>query len=171
MSLTGKPAETEDGVIANDGFFPDFVLSEFLRPYRIPTEYDNEALINAIVLGIVEINKKLAPVKAAKTAEGFSTLDDYLDAQDEARVNGQFELVIIYQKAVFSWAKAMLLQQFNGMNRRNPATENDTAAAMNTTDYWLDQSTSARYQFLAAFGLESSENAVRDAHQPYVALL
>ncbi len=171
MSLTGKPPETEDRVIANDGFFPDVVLSEFLAPYRIPAEYDNEAVITAVKLGIVEINTQVAAVKATKIVDGFTTLDACLDAQNEATIDGEYSLTVLYKKAVSSWAKAWLLQQFNATNRRNTAAESDVPAVMNTTDYWLNQSKSACYGFLAAFGLQNSPTLARDPDQAYVALL
>jgi hypothetical protein len=170
MSLTGKPQRTEDSVIANDGFFPDLLLSDFMAPYRIPAEYDDAVIINAVTLAIVDINLRLAAVKSLKIMTGFNTLESCLDAQNEDLVNGQYVLAIVYEKAVYSHAKAWLLQQFNAMNRRNTSAESDNAA-LSTTDYWLNQSRSAVATFLTAFGLQYAETTVRDSDQVHVGLL
>ena len=43
-SLTGKPELVNQEPIANDGFWPDLQLMDFVKQYRIPAEYDADVI-------------------------------------------------------------------------------------------------------------------------------
>lgn len=155
-------------VIANDGFFPDLDLNDFITPYRIPSEYDNTAIINAVVLGIVETNIHLDAFRTGQIAIGFSALEAITEHNSVA--GDKDRLTLLYEKAVFAWAKAWLLQQFNAMNRRNTSSESDTAA-LTTTDYWLNQYKSAIFTLLSLFGMQAMASAAFEADQAHVVLV
>jgi len=70
---------------------------------------------------------------------GYNTFQLYLDNNSNA-VAGAELLHIHYEHAVFSHAKAFLLQQFKTINRRDVA-ENEAKDSEETEQFWLDEST------------------------------
>jgi hypothetical protein len=141
MSLTGKPSLTTPSPFVNDGFWFDLDLGELMSRYRIPAEYDNEAIKWGLTLGVVNVNMDLEPVKLAIIDLGHVTADAYVTA-NPADLSDSDSFVILYSQAVYSYAKALLLKQFNSMNQRLVA-ENDVKDLPETEQYWLDQSAQA----------------------------
>lgn len=149
MSLTGKPQLTTNTPLANDGFWPDLMLAELLSKYRIPAEYADDTIELGAALSMVKVNEALAAVKTAIQALSYTSLQDYCDSNIKL-VNGEPVLMLQYKHAVFSRAKAFLLQQFNSMNRRQIA-ENAAKEAPETEQWWLDQSRAAIVSFITQF--------------------
>lgn len=137
MSLTGKPALTSAAIIANDGFWPDLALSDLMSQYRIPSEYADETIKTGLTMAIIRTNEQLFAVKQGFLALAYATLEDYTDAHPDD-INDTPVLLWHYQHAVFCLAKAMLLQQFNSLNRK-PEAENAAKEAPETEAYWLNE--------------------------------
>lgn len=134
MSLTGKPALTTAEPITNDGFWPDLELGDLMAQYRIPAEYDSAVISMALKLAMHNTNTYLQAVRDALVLLEYTTL---LSAATAYSV--ETPAIIHYNNAVFSRAKAMLLQQFNTMNRR-PNAENAVKTAPETEDYLMRES-------------------------------
>jgi hypothetical protein len=149
MSLTGKPALTTAVAITNDGFWPNLTLAELMDNYRIPPEYADGVIKTGLTLSIINVNEKLAAVKAQLIADGYATLEAYTTAHSEP-INSKQVLAELYKHAVFTRAKAGLLQQFNTLNRK-PNAENAAKESDDTEAYWLDESQSAIAQFFKRF--------------------
>lgn len=149
MSLTGKPDLTTAAPFVNDGFWPDLSLAELMDKYRIPAEYADETIKWGLTLALVNVNLELEAVKAAIVLTGSNTLAAYNTAHPHP-INGVELLVIQYNHAVYSRAKAWLLQQFNSMNRKVVA-EAAMKEAPETEQYWLDESAKAIRQLFAKF--------------------
>jgi hypothetical protein len=77
-------------------------------------------------------------------AQGFSDLAAYTSANSHL-INNQEQLLIQYKHAVYAYAKAQLIPQFNSMNRRENAV-NAAKESPETEQYWLDQSAAAVQQ-------------------------
>lgn len=138
MSLTGKPSLSNAAAVANDGFWPDMALGDLMSKYRIPSEYENEVIETGLQLAIIRVNEKLDRAKAAIIVLGHAAFDDYINANPEPV--GTTEVMLVnYQHAVFSRAKAFLLQQFNTLNRRDKAENENKESAM-TEQFWMDES-------------------------------
>jgi hypothetical protein len=166
MSLTGKPSLTTPSPFVNDGFWFDLDLGELMSRYRIPAEYDNEAIKWGLTLGVVNVNMDLEPVKLAMIDMGHVTADAYVTA-NPADLSDSDRFVILYSHAVYSYAKALLLKQFNSMNQRQVA-ENDVKDLPETEQYWLDQSAQAVQKLFAKILPLDIKTATAGAH---VALL
>ena len=133
MSLTGKPSLTTAAPVANDGFWPDLKLSDLMDRYRIPSEYADSTISWGLSLALVRVNEDLERAKQAVLSMSFGTFTEYLESSKTAA------LKVHYEHAVYSYAKAFLLQQFSTMNRRKDA-ENMAKEAPETEQYWLDES-------------------------------
>lgn len=144
MSLTGKPELTTATSFSNDGFWPDLSLAELMDKYRIPAEYANDTISWGLTLALVNVNLELDPVKAEMVAQGFSDLAAYTSVNSHL-INDQEQLLIQYKHAVYAYAKAQLIPQFNSMNRRENAV-NAAKESPETEQYWLDQSAAAVQQ-------------------------
>lgn len=138
MSLTGKPSLTTASPITNDGFWLDVSMADLMSKYRIPSEYADDTIKWGLSLAVIRINEKLARAKAEMISLGSDTFADYLSAHSTPVAEGEL-LQIHYEAAVYSRAKALLLQQFKTMNRRTIA-ENEAKESEQTEQYWLDES-------------------------------
>jgi len=139
--LSGKPGLTASAPISNDGFWPDLLIGDLLQNYRIPPEYADGVIKTGLTLAMIRINQRLAEVKQAIVLLGHSNLADYTLANSQ-QIAGVEVLLTEYQNAVFTRAKAGLLQQFNSLNRKENA-ENAAKESPKTEQYWLDESQSS----------------------------
>lgn len=138
MSLTGKPSLTTDALISNDGFWLDVSVADLMSKYRIPSEYADDTVKWGLALSIVRVNEQLERVKHAVLLFPFATFEDYLNSHSKPVVGSEL-LQVHYEHAIYSRAKAFLLQQFSTMNRRKEA-ENQAKESEETERYWLDES-------------------------------
>lgn len=138
MSLTGKPSLTTELPISNDGFWLDASMADLMSKYRIPSEYADDTIKWGLSLSVVRVNEQLERVKQAILLLPFATFEDYL-ASNSMPVVGSELLQVHYEHAIYSRAKAFLLQQFSTMNRRKDA-ENQAKESEETEQYWLDES-------------------------------
>ncbi|AWX99517.1 hypothetical protein A8139_05560 [Marinomonas primoryensis] len=137
MSLTGKPSLTTAAPVANDGFWPDLSLSDLMDRYRIPSEYADDTISWGLSLALVRVNEQLDRAKNNVLAMPFESFDAYLESM--TILYGKPALSVHYEHAVYSYAKAFLLQQFSTMNRRKEAV-NEAKESAETEQYWLDES-------------------------------
>lgn len=166
MSLTGKPSLTTAAAFVNDGFWPDLSVADLMDKYRVPAEYADDTIKWGLTLAMVNVNLDLEPVKAAIVLLGYASLSAYNTANPNT-LNSEQVTALHYQHAVYAFAKAQLLQQFNSMNRR----DNAAAAAKESPDtehYWLNQSAKAVQTLFAKFLPLEPKTATAGTH---VALL
>lgn len=149
MSLTGKPQLTTNEPIPNNGFWPRLIVDELLSRYRIPSEYADDVIRHGLLLSMINVNEALLPAQRAIDVMGYATLESFALDNDDI-VDDQRVSIVRYKHAVFSRAKAFLLQQFNTLNRRAQA-ENAGKEAPETEQYWLDQSQAEIHYFFQRF--------------------
>lgn len=140
MNLTGMPqAEPINEIVANNGFYPDLGTAEFVNDYAIATVYGNSnAMVKTnITLAIIDTNRELAKFKSTAWSL-FSGLQDV----PSDTVAGISQLVTLYQRAVFSRAKAgMLISRLGETHRDQRAAQQEQAS--DNQEYWLSQSDDA----------------------------
>jgi len=149
MSLTGKPALTTSAPVTNDGFWPTLMIGDLLDNYRIPSEYADGVIQTGLTMALINVNAKLAAVKATLILGGYANLAAYTTAYPEA-LNGKQVLEELYKHAVYARAKAGLLMQFAAINRR-PQAENQAKESDDMETYWLDESQAAIAEFFRRF--------------------
>jgi len=162
MGFTGKPQLTTAAPLENNGFWPDLQVGELMTKYRIPAEYADDTIMWGLTLAVVNVNDVLKPVKAKLEADGYPSLADYNSAQPEP-VNSIQVTDIHYQHAVYSYAKAFLLKQFNSMNRRQDA-ENAAKEAPETETDWLNESRAAISKLFAKFLSDDDKPSIDGFH-------
>lgn len=149
MSLTGKTALTTESTLANDGFWPEMSIGDLLGKYRIPSDFADSTVETGLLLGIIRTNESLDRVKNQILDQGHATFETYLNA-NSLPVGGSELLMVHYQHAVNSRAKAHLLQDFKTINRREIA-ENEAKESEQTEKFWLDESAKSVASILRAF--------------------
>lgn len=130
MSFTGKPTTFLETTLENNGFFPDVILGDFQRLYRVPAEYQQEKVEHLLRVSMQDVNDELFDQQDAWQTEGHATL---AEVRSET-LGGKNILVEQYQRAVFARATATAFQQFATITRReigdNQAKESDSTAQL-----------------------------------------
>lgn len=167
--LTGQPEKTDDAIIANDDFFPDVALIDFLLLYSVANNYESAALIYAVEQAIVKINLRLQAFKTLQQTAGYNTLNEYIIAHPNSIGNGDL-LDHFYKKAVFCTAKAWVLIDANGGVQKH-TDDNMSLLDLNATvQKWLNEADDAVYTFLAKFDLQN-EPSLTGAKKLHIKLL
>lgn len=147
MSFTGKSQTFLETTITNDGFFPDLVLGEFQRLYRVPAEHSPETVIHHLGVAIDNCNQVLAKQKELWVLAGASTL-----AGVPAELVGDVSaLTLQYKRAVYCQAMGILVRAFATMNRKAEA-ENLAKEGERTEDDYYTQSNHAIRRLLGKSG-------------------
>ena len=141
MSLTGKPSLASASPITNDGWWPDVSTADLVSKYRVPSDIADDTISTGLSLAVVRVNETLDPVKQHLLTLGYTDFESYLAANSSPVVSSEL-LLVHYEAAVYSRAKAFLLQQFISMNRREVA-ENQAKESEQTEKFWLDESQSS----------------------------
>lgn len=122
---------TPETDITNDAFFPDVKPAEFRQTMRqdktVTTGRMRESLINAIS----GVNRQLSTWKTQQAAAGKLTLA----AVDTAEIGGQPVKVHYYLRAVYSLAKAELIERYRDFDATNSGREK-ADEMVETEDYY-----------------------------------
>lgn len=108
IATAPTPSKTPVNVIKNDGFFPDFDMSEVRDALRLDGTVTDSRLRHALLGAIVEVGGDLATWKEAMRAQGNATLAS-VAAGD--LIDGQSRRTLAYVRAVYSLVKADLIER------------------------------------------------------------
>ena len=133
MSFSGLPENKVTGTIENDGFWPALDLGKFQSEYRIPAEFAKAMVEEHIRLAMLRTNSQLKIWKAEQRAAGHNSLADVPGEM----LGDTSEYQILYRRAVFCHAKALLMKQFATVNRRAGAN-NDAKESDETEDKFME---------------------------------
>ena len=110
---------TPESDISNDGFFPTVKPVEFRQTMRqdktVTTERMRESLVNAIA----SVNRQLNTWKSLQVAAGYPTLADV----DPSTIGGASVKKHLYLRAVYSLAKAELIERYRDFDATNSGRE------------------------------------------------
>ena len=104
---TVSPPSTSDGVIANDGFWPDVDLAMLRASTRLTGNVTAERLRASTIEAILDVNTQLATYKAARIGEGWDSAADVGDT-----LAGASALVHRYLRAVDSTVQADIAEKY-----------------------------------------------------------
>lgn len=121
------PPKTPETVIKNDGFFPDFDMEAARLALRLDGTVTNPRLRHALLGAILEVANDLAAWKDDMQGLGYATL---ADVSAGAQIDGRTRRVIAYERAVYSLAKADLIERM--------ADYDTTAAGQKRVDWLAD---------------------------------
>src|SRR4051812_40618572 len=94
------PDEPELDLVAGDDFYPALSMAAFRDSVRLGTEITDVRARDALRGGMMTVRKDLRAWKAGKVAAGSTTLAEV----DDELLDGEPMLVLLYRRAVFSFA-------------------------------------------------------------------
>ena len=154
MSYNGKPDIEIDFLMANNGFWCDLQVKKYLDSYRLSHTFSQEILKNRIQISIIKINSQLLEVEGKIKELGFPTLKNYNFSNSE-KIGDEEVLVIQYERAVFSYAKSLMLRMIPATSQREIAN-NPILSETDTEIYWLNESKLAVQSFLDFFMIDEN---------------
>lgn len=127
MSFNALPRAKATIVLQGDGWYPDIPVAEFVDSYRLPAEFGEGLLSDHLTLAVLWTRKQLLAWRAEREAEGVAKLADI------ALTGVTGGAALLYKRAVFCHAKALLLGQFATIDRRE-AARNEAKESPETAD-------------------------------------
>lgn len=97
-----------DGIVTNDGFFPDIDGAQIRKRYRIRRVISADRLREAIINGIITAGNELQAWADSHIAAGHATLADVPGPM----IDGEKRLVALYRRAVGCEAAAELVEGY-----------------------------------------------------------
>ncbi len=95
--------------IGNDGWFPDIDLQHMRDAMRLDGTVTEPRLAQALIGAILHVNSELAEWQAQQQAAGVAKLEDV----PAPKIGGESKLVACYRRAVYSTAKADLIERYS----------------------------------------------------------
>lgn len=123
MSFNALPNSISPRILAGDAFYPPIQVGEFMQDYRLPAEYAESLIADHLQLAMFWTQRQLRQWQAEKVAQGSDSL---------AAVHNN--AVLLYRRAVFCHAKALLLQQFKTIDRNESAKKDGRYGAKESDD-------------------------------------
>ena len=148
MSLTGKDELTTAAPITNDGFWSDTSMADLMNKYRIPSDVPDDTIKWGLSLAVIRVNEKLQAAKDVILSLPYATFEAYLTANSTPVAESEL-LQMHYEHAVYSRAKAFLLQQFATIRRKD--SQEDSKESEQTEQFWLDESAKAIAAIMTVF--------------------
>lgn len=127
------PAPTA-GVIENDGWFPDIALVDMRDAMRLDGTVTDARLVIAVVDAILNVNRELAQWQGQHAQAGIAALAGV----PATRINRESRLLAQYRRAVYSTAKADLIERYRDYD--STATSLTDKKSME----WLDEAPGAQ---------------------------
>ena len=128
------PSAPAAGVIENDGWFPDIALADMRDAMRLDGTVTDARLVQAVVDAILQVNRELADWQGKHAAAGVPALVDV----PATRINRESRLLAQYRRAVYSTAKADLIERY-----RDYDTTASSASDKKSME-WLDEAPGAQ---------------------------
>lgn len=119
-------------MVENDGWFPDIDLQHMRDAMRLDGTVTAPRLAQAVAAAILHVNQELDAWQDEQLAAGYLSLE----AVPAKKVNRESKLLIHYRRAVYSTAKADLIERYRDYD--------STAASLadKKSMEWLDNSPS-----------------------------
>ena len=128
-----EPAPTP-GIVENDGWFPDIALADMRDAMRLDGTVTDARLVQAVVDAILQVNRELGAWQALQANSGIAALADV----PATRINRESRLLAQYRRAVYSTAKADLIERYRDYD--TTATSVSDKKSME----WLDEAPGAQ---------------------------
>nr|WP_314469835.1 head completion/stabilization protein [uncultured Sphingomonas sp.] len=101
-------APAPEAPIANDGFFPDVDPAQFAREMRLRDGITPDRRRRALIEAIITVGNQLTGYRDQHMLAGAGTLADVTSPT----IDGESRLLQLYRTAVFSEAKARLVERY-----------------------------------------------------------
>ncbi|MDD9174491.1 head completion/stabilization protein [Aliivibrio sp. S2TY2] len=105
-----------DDNVANDEFWPDLSISDFVKACRIPPVYNAEQGRSMLIMAMAGVNIELNSFRERSINNGHSSSNDI-----GTNLGTESMITISYRQAVYQRAKAGLLVHFATLSRKSEA--------------------------------------------------
>lgn len=138
FAATSNPNDTSDQTLTNLSFYPDIVVAEFRAVIRAQDTITDGRVIQALQAAMIDVNDELEAWRYNKELEGFTNINQ-IPASMYGAVN---ELVFLYTTAVYSRAKALLMEVYTDADN-TPDGDDRAESFENTVDVYLREAREA----------------------------
>src|SRR5471032_964978 len=128
------PPAPDTGIIENDGWFPNIALADMRDAMRLDGTVTDARLVQAVVDAILQVNRELADWQSQHAQAGIAALVDV----PATRINRESRLLAQYRRAVYSTAKADLIERYRDYD------STATSLSDKKTMEWLDEAPGAQ---------------------------
>ena len=143
FAASGNPNDTSDQTLLNLAFYPDIVVADFRGVIRAQDSVTDERVIWALQNAMIEVNDELEAWRYTKELDGFLNITEI-----PANIYGVIsELVLLYNTAVYSKAKALLLEYYTDADN-TPDGDDRAVAFEHTVDVYLREAKEALRKIL-----------------------
>ena len=133
-AATPVPPAPDAGIIENDGWFPDIALTNMRDAMRLDGTVTDARLVQAVVDAILQVNRELADWQSQHAQAAIAALVDV----PATRINRESRLLAQYRRAVYSTAKADLIERYRDYD------STATSLSDKKTMEWLDEAPGAQ---------------------------
>lgn len=134
MSLIATGGTTEPVIIANAPFFPDIDLDAFRETMRVDNTVSDERAVHALETAMSDVNGQLSTWMQNQVDAGAASIHDV--QQPAWQPDGYH--VRLYLRAVFSLAKANLIERYRDYDTTGTGHDKADALAPADDDYRRD---------------------------------
>ncbi|MBL0229486.1 MAG: head completion/stabilization protein [Moraxellaceae bacterium] len=126
---TGTPTPF---TLTNNGFFPGINSDDFVKTQKLDGIVSDDRLVFALTLAISDANFALVDWQIRQEAMGYFELENVPSSQ----INNESRLVMLYKQAVFSFAKAHLLEKYRDFDTTALGNKKAENLEPNIDVYW-----------------------------------
>ena len=120
MFIATEPnTQADNNEITSGDFWPVIQLLDVRAVMRLDGTITNERLEHAVVSAVIQVNKELKEWRVTQQSDGYSVLEDIPAEQ----INDKSELLHLYQRAVYCFAKANLIERYNDFDSTAKGTK------------------------------------------------
>lgn len=131
--------------IAIDDFYPALSPRDFRAGYRVDSSYQAESLRRALTDAIVDVTDDLSAWATAQKAAGYATLA----AVPSAQMSGNSRRVILFERAVFCFAKAHLIDTYRDVDTTRELGNDRASDHELSSDHWRREGRAAIHKMLS----------------------
>lgn len=118
--------------LTNNGFFPSINSDDFVKTQKLDGIVSDDRLVFALTLAISDANFALVDWQIRQEAMGYFELENVPSSQ----INNESRLVMLYKQAVFSFAKAHLLEKYRDFDTTALGNKKAENLEPNIDVYW-----------------------------------
>ncbi|MBA5197926.1 head completion/stabilization protein [Pectobacterium aroidearum] len=116
-------------------FWPEISLSDVRMEMRINGAVTTTRLKHVVIEAVAHITDQLAEWQASRVSDGYTSLD----LVPASLINGSSVKVYRYRRAVFSIARALLIENYRDVDTTGDAGEKHASAlTLQAADLWRD---------------------------------
>ncbi|WP_272571279.1 MULTISPECIES: head completion/stabilization protein [unclassified Providencia] len=136
--VSPEPANEKDETITSGDFWPAINTRAFRESMRVDGTVTQSRLIEALKNAIIETNRELSRFQQQEIHLGYTTLGAVPASKITHGEIDVSELVILYRRAVFSAAKANLIERYRDIDTTPNGSKKADALESNIDDLQRD---------------------------------